>query len=838
MKTYLRGGFLGILLLCGGMAECIGQTDDGEILLTRGLIIRSAPGFPDNIAGKDPIEAALVGGSWRAPRPGDTIEYNDTLRGVWQEVRADSAGWFDHPLLDGAYLYFEIRVAKEEIAILRPMGNSISYVNGIPRAGNPYGMKDTWEPWEPRFDYVLLPVKLRAGSNWFLFHCARGRFKASLTLSGSRVFLNTRDCTLPDLVAGRTFEGFGAAVVVNATEKPLRNLRIVSSFAENAAAARAVPIVQPMSVRKVRFPILCNSSLPPGSRQLAVRLMSGSRVIDSAGVALRIVRPGEARKETFLSALDSSVQYYALLPANGANAGEAPALILSLHGASVEAINQANSYERKSWAHIVCPTNRRPYGFNWEDWGRTDALEVLAIASTRLRIDENRVYLTGHSMGGHGVYHLGALFPDRFAAIGPSAGWISFWTYRVREQFNNPSPIRSMLMRPALASDTYALACNYAGLGVFILHGSDDDNVPVEQSRAMAEHLSAFHRDFVYDERPHVGHWWDLSDEPGADCVDWPPMLDFFARHARPGNERLREVHFATPSPGVSSRYYWTVVNAQNEQWKLSRVDLRVDPGARRIVGTTQNVRRMTILLSGLLDSGAVSVDVDHQKIVGIPWPANAELHLEQAGNRWRAADRPSGALKGPERSGTFREALRNNVVFVYATGGSAGEKRWAFAKARFDAERFWYQGNGSVEVLADSECAPAEIRERNVVVYGNAKTHRLWGALLGDSPVQVSPGKVSAGARVFSGDDISCVFVRPRKGSDRLSVGVVSGTGPAGMRATNRMPYLLPGIGFPDLIVSRASSYLRGEESVLGTGFFGDDWSLEGGEFVWAEAK
>ena len=47
--------------------------------------------------------------------------------------------------------------------------------------------------------------------------------------------------------------------------------------------------------------------------------------------------------------------------------------------AAVEAINQASSYEPKTWANIVCPTNRRPYGYDWEDWGRLDALEVLAI---------------------------------------------------------------------------------------------------------------------------------------------------------------------------------------------------------------------------------------------------------------------------------------------------------------------------------------------------------------------------------------------------------------------------------------------------------------------------
>ena len=54
-----------------------------------------------------------------------------------------------------------------------------------------------------------------------------------------------------------------------------------------------------------------------------------------------------------------------------------------------------------------------------------DALEVLNLAQADLRTDRRRTYLTGHSMGGHGTWIVGVTFPDRFAAIAPSAGWIS-----------------------------------------------------------------------------------------------------------------------------------------------------------------------------------------------------------------------------------------------------------------------------------------------------------------------------------------------------------------------------------------------------------------------------
>ena len=154
-------------------------------------------------------------------------------------------------------------------------------------------------------------------------------------------------------------------------------------------------------------------------------------------------------------------------------------------------------YRRKAWGHVIAPTNRRPFGFDWEDWGRLDAIEVLELNQRRLGIDPDRTYLTGHSMGGHGVWHVGITFPGRFAAIGPSAGWRSFWAYTGAERFENISPIERILRSATNPSDTEALSRNTLHYGVYILHGEKDDNVPAEQGRIMNETLGAFHPERV-----------------------------------------------------------------------------------------------------------------------------------------------------------------------------------------------------------------------------------------------------------------------------------------------------------------------------------------------------
>ncbi len=102
-------------------------------------------------------------------------------------------------------------------------------------------------------------------------------------------------------------------------------------------------------------------------------------MIDTVTISLRIVGADDPRRETFLSSIDGSVQYYAVTPQQPAGFPDRPALFFSLHGAGVEALNQAASYAPKKWGYVVAPTNRRPYGFSWEDWGRLDALEVLEL---------------------------------------------------------------------------------------------------------------------------------------------------------------------------------------------------------------------------------------------------------------------------------------------------------------------------------------------------------------------------------------------------------------------------------------------------------------------------
>ena len=795
---------------------------DSVLVIERVGVGRRAPVFTDA------LEAARVRGEWNAPAAGDVIELPDGEKLTWRELAAGEDGRLRDPALRGGYAFWTYEAPEERVLLLDARGHRQVIVNGEPRGGDLYDLGIT-----------RLPVHLKQGTNELLFKAGRGSLAAKLVEPPGERFFEPRDATLPDVIRGEQGELLAGVIVTNASVDWATGLRVSASTDGGPATLSPVPDLLPCSSRKV----LVRFTVPAGSEGEVVEL--GLGLIDAAGESVHEARlelavkdPSEGHKRTFASEIDGSVQYYAVTPAQATGDGEQPpALILTLHGASVEATNQARAYGAKDWAHIVAPTNRRPYGFDWEDWGRLDALEVLELAEERYGTDPGRTYLTGHSMGGHGTWNLGGHFPDRFAAIAPSAGWRDFWFYSVGEEGEEPTPVEAMLRRAANGSRTLLLERNYLHGGVYVLHGDRDDNVPVTEARAMRERLAAFHPNWAYYERPGAGHWW------GNECVDWPPLMDFLRQNELPAAADVLRVEFDTVSPGISSRCHWVTVLAQERPMEPSHVEVELDPAERRIDLVTDNVSRLVLDLgpfveAEVLPSGEpLTLASGDDVLTELDWPLGRKLLLGRGREgEWTAGGPLAPWYKGPHRAGPFKDAFRGRMVFVFGTAGTSEETTWARAKARYDAEVFAYRGNGSVEIVPDHHFDPGADRDRNVILYGNADTNGAWDRVVPGNAIRVHHDHVQVGERRIEGEDLACLFVYPRKGSDVASVGVVAGTGLVGSRLTEQLPYFVSGVGYPDWVVIGAEMLSEGMGGVRGAGFFRDDWSSLTDDQAWRE--
>jgi dienelactone hydrolase len=789
----------------------------------------------------DPIALALVRGEWATPVDGQTLPRDGGEDAAWHTLAAGEDGWFRERGLAGGYVLIQLEREQASVLILEAQGDSMVYVNGAPRAGDPYSN-----------GLLRLPVQLQQGDNELLFAVARGQLRAQLVAPEAPIAFDTVDFTLPDQIEGESGDQWAGVPLLNATTDDAAELtvRAVALQADGAETVQETGGLRVPRLTVFKAPVKLPRGAADAEDHVRIRLevLRGGEVLHTREIKLRDRRPDEKHVRTFISGIDGSVQYFAVTPRRPPGEGrppydDAPALVLSLHGASVEATGQAEAYEQKDWAHIVAPTNRRPFGFDWEDWGRLDALEVLDLASERFGADPSRTYLTGHSMGGHGAWQLGAHFPDRFAAIGPSAGWISFFSYGGLSTPSGDSPIHDAFARAASPSDTLALIDNYAGLGVYILHGDADDNVPVSEAREMRTRLGAFHPNFAYFERAGAGHWW------GNECVDWPPMFAHFRFNARP--ERLDGVRFVTAAPGVSATCRWATVLEQVEPMKPSRIDLALDAAAGAISGRTENVARLALSLAmaqrtvtragegaepteslAPTPGAPLSITLDEQTLELTPERLDTPIYLSRLSGTWALDAGPHSDRKGPEREGPFKAAFRRRAILVYGTAGNEAENAWSFAKARFDAETFKYRGNGAFEVISDRELlgAPAGSAladpDRNIILYGNSDTNAAWPSVLGGDDLELTREVVRIGSGRHEAGDHALLALRPRLGSDLALVGVVGGTSLTACRATDRLPYFVSGVAYPDFTVFGTDVYERGLEGVTRAGFFAGDWS------------
>ena len=159
-------------------------------------------------------------------------------------------------------------------------------------------------------------------------------------------------------------------------------------------------------------------------------------------------------------------------------------------------------------------------------WGAADmqaqALAALDASTSEFHGDRSRVYLTGLSMGGYGVWDIASTHPGRFAALIPICSGI-------RSIADMPELFVSVAGDAKIADPYAEVARRIANTPIWMFHGDADPSVPVAEARQMAEALTAVQARFKYTEYPGVGHnsWDNAYAEP--DLFPW--MLQQTLKH-------------------------------------------------------------------------------------------------------------------------------------------------------------------------------------------------------------------------------------------------------------------------------------------------------------------
>lgn len=102
-------------------------------------------------------------------------------------------------------------------------------------------------------------------------------------------------------------------------------------------------------------------------------------------------------------------------------------VLLAAHGQHGNGRNFVRTAERLLGADadkyiIVAPTMPGAKAYNGRSYQEQAYLKPLDWVCRHMNVDDDRVYVTGYSQGGHGTWHLATMFPRRFAAAVAMAG--------------------------------------------------------------------------------------------------------------------------------------------------------------------------------------------------------------------------------------------------------------------------------------------------------------------------------------------------------------------------------------------------------------------------------
>jgi poly(3-hydroxybutyrate) depolymerase len=229
-------------------------------------------------------------------------------------------------------------------------------------------------------------------------------------------------------------------------------------------------------------------------------------------------RTGDIKRHYLLDTAAEVIPYRMYVPTTYSGAKAFP-LIVALHGLGGTEDAFFENYERKlpplaeQHGYIVAaPLGYRVDGsYGWglgtppadpnarrmQDFSEQDVMQVLQRVRQLYKIDESRIYLMGHSMGGIGTWKVAPKYPDIWAAIAPISG------------SGAPATLEKIRSVPEI-----------------IVHGDADPTVNVSGSRAMVAKLKELGVEFKYIEVPGGLHSDVVAPNVAA-------IIDFFDAHKK-----------------------------------------------------------------------------------------------------------------------------------------------------------------------------------------------------------------------------------------------------------------------------------------------------------------
>jgi len=419
------------------------------------------------------------------------------------------------------------------------------------------------------------------------------------------------DSMMADIIDGRLSSPYVALPIINMGKYPISLQDVTLADGPNGLSISLLPgkedveiipgqsYIVGLKVVQGEDPFICDVNTSQTKMRLWLHpLRSDKTELKDINVTVTgscISRPQLGYRLTFLD-FDGSVQHMWVAPPNvSALPGQrcpsegCPAL-MSLHGAAVQVSGTwGRTYEEQERsgfpypAWLIEPSNRFHWGTDWEGPGYDNGVAALDFVHRTLpgisdadkpnmKLDTDRVLITGHSMGGHGCLVFSVHDPDRLLASLCGACWTSQARYVRPGGSALLDEVQSGLLKARNAEHAAdLLARNFRGVPLKIVYGEADDNVPPREPRYMARLVDSYSGSpeaVNITELQGTGHWFEQRI---------PVVADFLKKHLLPPP---RAVNVSWELPPLPQDFEFSVATVSSFGTKGSLKVLQLDDAA------------------------------------------------------------------------------------------------------------------------------------------------------------------------------------------------------------------------------------------------------------------
>jgi dienelactone hydrolase len=419
------------------------------------------------------------------------------------------------------------------------------------------------------------------------------------------------------------------------------------------------------------------------------------------------------RNKTYRSSLDDSEQGYvvAVPPVYGANDIVKYPVFIFMHGFINDApwrpegkFHPVQLAGMHQGVITVAPYGRGSSGYRFS--GEKDVWDVLAEIRRDYRVDEDRIYLGGFSMGGNGTFLMGSGRPDQFAAIVPCSSW-------VKKEW-----VKNLLHVPA-----------------WMFCGGQESCAPLLQKA----------HDFMKGQGTEVHFDTDPASGHTTDFIDFEEVTSWLLTHHLVRSPK--HIHFETAQPS-HSKAYWATMESLVDYGLPARMDVVVK--GQTVEVTMENVavlhlrppaevldltQPVTVLLNGKPQT-QVRVQDGALRLSGSKENENLNLALKNA-------NAPSGPIV---------EVFADRFLFVYGTGANAKMNR---TEAETLAKNWNAWHHAQVPVKADREVTTKLLQSSHLVCVGAPAPGSLVAKSLAALPLKISGENVQLADQTYTGKNL-----------------------------------------------------------------------------------